>query len=431
MGHRDRPVAHSNRRSGRTGTDAAYHLAVNAGALRWASIPDAARTAATTFLHDTLCVGIAGRRAPYADAVLAATRGWGGGGEQCGLLGRTEGLPPCDAAFVNAFQILAQEYDCVHDAAVVHPLATILAVLLADLDRGPPRSGTDLLTALVAGVDVAAGLGLAATTPLRFFGPATAGIFGSVLALAALRGVSTDIACDTIGYALAFAAGTMQAHIEGKPTLSLQVAQAARAAIHAIDLAAAGLPGPRDAIERRYGYLPLFETGYDLARLGLDKGHRITEVTWKPIPTGRAAHGAIVAMQALMRDHGVTADNLARLVYRAPPLIHQLVGRLATSDMAPAYARLCFAWLGSVVLSRGTIGLDDFDDASRSEPALLALAARITVEVDANPDPAAFTPAVATATLRDGKQRSVTIAAQFGSPEWPLTDAEHLAKART
>lgn len=409
--------------------DAAQPIAEYAAALRWDAIPNAARTAAATFLHDTLCVGIAGARAPYADAVLAAATGWSGAGGVCAILGRAERLPPCDAAFVNAFQIHAQEYDCVHEAAVVHPLATIVAVLLAELDRGPPRSGAELLTALIAGVDVAAGLGLAATTPIRFFRPATAGIFGSVAALANLRGVSPEVARDAIGYALAFAAGTMQAHVEGKPTLPLQIAQAARSAIQAIDLAAAGLPGPHDAIEGRYGYLPLFETGFDIARLGLGAGHRITEVSWKPFPTGRAAHGAIVATQTLMRDFGATAETLASLVYRAPPLIHQLVGRPATRDMAPAYARLCFAWIGSVILTRGAIGLDDFGNARLNDPALLTLANRIKVEIDDNPDPAAFTPATATATLRDGTQHRVTIAAQLGSPAWPLTEAEHLAKA--
>lgn len=410
--------------------DASHHIADHVLALRWADIPASTRTAAATFLHDSLCVGIAGARAPYADAVLAAAHGWSGADGACGVLGRAQWLPPCDAAFVNAFQIHAQEYDCVHEPAVVHPLAPIVAVLLAELDRGPVRAGAELLTALVASVDVAAGLGLAAITPLRFFRPATAGIFGSVAALAAMRGASYDVTRDALGYALAFASGTMQAHVEGKPALPVQIAQAARSAIQAIDLAQAGLPGPRDAIEGPFGYLQLFEAGFDIARLRLGDRFRIDEVSWKPFPTGRAAHGAIVATQALMRDHGVTAEMLERLEYRAPSLIHRLVGRPATAGMAPAYARLCFPWLASVVLTRGTVALDDFGEERRHDPALLALAARITVTVDDNPDPAAFTPATATAYLTDGSVRTIAVTAQLGSPAWPLSREQHLAKAR-
>lgn len=412
--------------------DASLDLARHALGLRWDDIPTTARNAAKIFLHDSLAVGLAGRNAPFSDAIFAAASGWCGENGNCRVLGRDARLPPADAAFVNAFQIHAQEFDCVHEAAVVHPLATIAAALLATIDRGDPVAGEEVLTALIAGVDVAVGLGLAATTPLRFFRPATAGVFGSVAAIARLYRLDIETTQDALGYALAFAAGTMQAHVEGLPTLPVQIAQAAKAAVQAVDLAQAGLPGPRNAIEGPFGYLTLFEAGFDIERLReqLGVGHRIEEVSWKPFPTGRAAHGAIVATQRLVTDHGVSAANLARLVYRAPPLISRLVGRPAKPEMTPAYARLCFAWLGAVVLSRGTVTLDDFDAASRTDLALLDLAARIVVESDDNPDPAAFTPAIAIATLRDGTMIETRIDAQLGSPQCPLTELQHLAKAR-
>ncbi len=415
--------------------DASQILTDHVLALRWEAVSVAARDAARTFLHDTLCVGVAGTRAPHAEDVLRAVSGWGGAGP-CGVLGRAARLSAPDAAFVNAFQIHAQEFDCVHEPAVVHPLATVASVLLAEIDRahaaGRRYSGAELLTALVAGVDVATGLGVAATTPLRFFRPATAGVFGSVAALAKLRGVSSDVLRNAFGYALAFASGTMQAHIEGKPTLPVQVAQAARSAIQALDLALAGLPGPLGSIEGPFGYLTLFEAGFDGERLrdGLHRGPRIVEVSWKPFPTGRAAHGAIVATQTLMREHGVTAALLATLVYRAPSLINRLVGRAATASMTPAYARLCFPYLAGAVLQTGGVGLDDFTPDRLHDPARLAIAGRVTVEVDDNPDPAAFTPAHAIARLHDGRTRRVDVVAQLGSPQWPLTREQHLQKAR-
>lgn len=153
-------------------------LAERALALTWADIDTDARGAAKTFLHDTLCVGAAGARAPLADAVLDAAIRWGQG-PACGVLGRPGvRLPQASAAFVNAFQIHAQEFDCVHERAVVHPMATVGAVILSEVDQASaddrPVSGERLLVALVAGVEVAATLGLCATTPLKFFRPATA-----------------------------------------------------------------------------------------------------------------------------------------------------------------------------------------------------------------------------------------------------------------
>ena len=411
--------------------DASNDIAEFAAALRWASIDERSRQAAATFFHDSLCVGIAGARAPLADAVLGAAMGWNGNGGDCLVLGREMRLPRAEAAFVNAFQIHAQEFDCVHEPAVVHPLATVLAALLSDLGHGEQRSGEQLLTALTVGVQVAVALGLAATTPLRFFRPATAGIFGSVAAIASLRGFEAETTRQALGIALAFASGTMQAHVEGKPTLPLQIAQAARSAVQAVDLAAGGFPGPMDSIEGPFGYLPMFESGYDAGRLraGLRDGYRVKEVSWKPFPSGRASHGGIVAVQQL-GEQGLTYKSLESLVYRAPSLIHRLVGRPPRGDMTPAYARLCLPWLAAVTLTRGTVGLADFAPDRLADPALFEIARKVSVEVDDNPDPAAFTPATATATCSDARVLRVQVDAQFGSPAWPLSREQHLAKTR-
>jgi 2-methylcitrate dehydratase PrpD len=413
-------------------TGSSARLVDHALGVEWSRLPPSAQQAARTFLHDTVCVGVAGRSAANADLIWRAAKSWGGEGGACLILGRPgETTSAPYAAFANAFQIHAQEFDCVHEPAVAHPLATVLAALMAEAQRSGPYSGETFLAALVAGVDVVATLGVAVTTPLKFFRPATAGVFGSIAALARLRGLDRETAINAFGYGLAFASGTMQAHLEGKPTLAVQVANAARSAVEAIDLAAAGLEGPVGSIDGPFGYLPLFEDGFDLSVLDdLGVRQRIEELSWKPFPTGRAAHGAIVALRGMVRDGSVSASTLQTFVYRAPPLIARLIGRRPFAEMKPAYARLCFAYLGAVVLMRGEVGLDSFDAATLNDPAVLALAERIVVEADDNPDPAAFTPATAVATLTDGARVQIEVTRQFGSPGWPLSREEHFAKAR-
>ena len=407
---------------------AAELLVDGALAIEWAELSADVQQAARTFFHDTLCVGVAGRNAPNADRVFELAAQWGGSGP-CRVLGRPgASLSGPYAAFANAFQIHSQEYDCVHEGAVAHPLATVLSALLAEADRSGPYNGEEFLSALVAGVDVVAALGLAPTSPLKFFRPATAGIFGSVAALARLRRLDRETALDAFGGALAYASGTMQAHIEGKPTLALQVAGAARSAIEAIDLAGAGLSAARGSIDGPFGYLNLFEDASNPIP-AVDPGHHhITELSWKPFPTGRAAHGAIVAMQT-MRDEGLTAAGIERFTYRAPPLIARLVGRRPVEGMTAPYSRLCFAYLGAVTLLRGTVGLEDFSDAALADRDVLALADRIHVEADSNPDPAAFVPAIAIA-MQDNRRFEHRVERQLGSPEWPLTREQHLDKAR-
>jgi 2-methylcitrate dehydratase PrpD len=412
--------------------DATGRFVDHALGLDWAAIAEPARLAAKTFLHDSLCVGAAGARAPNSDAILSVARSWGEGGGVT-VLGRPGvRLPAASAAFVNGFQIHCQEFDCVHEGAVLHPVATSLAALKAEAERGGPYDGQTFLTALVAGVDIAVALGLAPTTPLKFFRPATAGVFGATAALARLRGLDRATTLDAFGYALAFCSGTMQAHVEGKPALPVQVANAARAALAAVDLAVAGLKGAQASLDGPYGYLPLFETAYDLEPVleALAGTRRIAELSWKPFPTGRAAQGGLVGVGELVRAHGLGPDDLDTLVLSAPPLIERLVGRRPSLGMDVAYARLCFAWLAAVALTKGEVGLADFTPDRLADPELLALAQRVTVVKNAVTDPAAFTPLTLTARTRSGREIEIGIDAMLGSPAHPLSREQHLEKAR-
>lgn len=408
-------------------------IARHALAVRWDDLPAAAQVAAKAFVLDTAAVGLAGVKAAYADVMFDLARSWGAVEGGCAVWGRTGvRLPAPAAAFVNAFQAHGQEFDCVHEPAVLHPMTAVLPALLAEAERGPPISGAELLCGAVAGVEVAVSLGVAATTPLKFFRPATAGVFGATAALCRLRRTDLPSTLDALGYALAFASGTMQAHTEGKPALPVQLAHAARSALVAFDLARAGVPGPQRALDGPFGYFPLFETGYDLDRVlpRLGRPWRIEQVSWKPFPSGRATHGAVVATQTLVRRHGVRAETLDRLTYRAPPLINHLCGRPMVEGMAVAHARLCIPYCAALVITSGTVELADFTPERLNDPALLALARRIRVEVDDNPDPAAFTPATAIARLADGREARVDVTAQLGSPAWPLTRDQAQEKVR-
>ncbi len=407
--------------------------------VEWRCLSPGTRDHARTFLHDTLAVAVAGAAAAYTNAVRGVVAGWqpadGNGRNRpgCGVPGQPGlRLPAGEAAFLTAFQIHAQEFDCVHEGAVLHPMTVVGAVLMAEAQRGEAVPGSELLAAAVAGVDVAVGLGLAATTPIRFFRPATAGIFGAVAALARVRRLGRDATLNAFGHALAFASGTMQAHSEGKPALPLQIANAARNALAAVDFARAGIPGPLASLDGPYGYLPMMEGGFDLARVlpSLGHGHRIDEVSCKPFPSGRATHGAVVAAQTLRREHGITAATLEHLTYRAPPLIRQLCGRAMAPGMQFAQARLCIPFAVALVLTQGTVALEDFTEERFADPALLALAGRVGVEVDDNADPAAFVPARAVARRRDGSEARVEVPVQFGSPSWALSRDQYLDKAR-
>lgn len=392
-------------------------------------LPADAVRATKTYLLDTLGVGIAGAAVPLTQVVRASAGHWAGDGAAHVWGAGSVRTTPANAAFINGFQIHCQEYDCVHEPAVVHPLATILSALMAECEAQGNINGRDLTVAMAVAVDLAAGIGISVTSPIKFFRPANAGIFGATLGIARLRQFSPEQTKDALGYALAFNSGTMQAHVEGKPALPIQIGNAARGAIMACDLAGQGLAGPHDSLEGPFGYFALFEDHADPAQViaQLGKIWRIAEVSHKPFPTGRAAQGGIVLMQKL-RAQGVSPDDIERVTLTAPPLIYRLVGRPIEADMSVNYARLCFQYSGAVALQSGCVGLADFAEARLRDERTLKLGRRIEVIDDGSRDPAAFTPQIAVAYLKDGRQVDARIETLYGAPSDPMTFEAHLEK---
>ncbi len=372
------------------------------------SLPADARADTLRLLSDTLASGAAGATAPGAEGVRASMSA--GSGHDARLIGFAKRLPAPEAAFVNGFQIHCLEWDSVHEPAVVHALSVVTASLGAAIDRMGGADPEAALTALAVGVEVAAGLGVAASSGLRFFRPATTGVIGAALAVARIEGLSRDRLVDVMGLAYSFASGTMQAHVEGSIALPLQVANAARSAITAVDLVRNGLTGPHDALEGPFGYFRLIDEGaLSVCTETLGRHWRISEVSTKPYPSGRASH----AVLATLADNPGAVDIAAQV----PPLIARLVGRPPVSGMTPAYARLCLPLLTVLMQQDGRIDPRRFTPETLSDPEIIAKAARVRIEVDGNPDPNALFPQ---RVVLNG--RAIDVPHTPGSPANPLTD---------
>ena len=392
----------------------------------YGEIPKQARDAAKTFIADTLAVGMAGREAPWRPQVLDTARG---GPEEATVWGAGERLPLAAAAMVNAFQVHSQEFDPVHEGAVVHAMAAVLACAIGWAEKYGGISGDALIRAVIAGVDVAATLGLCSRAPMRFFRPANCGGFGATAALALLAKLDETQTRDALGIYYGECAGTMQAHIEASPQLAMQMGFAARNAVAAVELARRGMPGPRAPISGQFGYFALFDGDADPAPFDdLGRLWRVCELSHKPFPSGRATHGGIDGLQQLIAEHGVAAGQAKAGRFIVPPLTHRLVGRKSGAGMSVAYARLCLPYCGAVCLRRGTVGLGDFLPAALADPIMLALASRLSVIADGNPDPNALTPIRVELDLDDGRVLACDVAEVLGSPARPLSAEAALAK---
>ncbi|MBV9815738.1 MAG: MmgE/PrpD family protein [Alphaproteobacteria bacterium] len=391
-------------------------------------VPDTARAAAKNFIADTLAVGVAGRRTPWRGEILDMLSAMAGVPEAT-VFGGGERLPLMHAAMLNAYQVHGQEFDCVHEAAVVHPMAAILPTLLGWAEREGEVSGARLIRAVVVAVDVAVTLGLCSRAPMRFFRPANAGGFGASVGLAMLAGLDSEQLSDALGIYYGQCAGTMQAHTEGSPQLAMQMGFAARSAVTAVELARRGMPGPRAPISGEFGYFALFDGKADPAPFDeLGERWRVAELSHKPFPSGRATHGGIDGLQRLMDEDGVTGDRVVACRFYVPPLTARLVARPAVRGMSAGYARLSLPYVGAVCLHRGTVGIGDFTTAALADLDILQLSHRLTVIEDSNPDPNALLPQRVELDLAEGRSVAVTVDAVLGSPVRPLSPEAAQAK---
>jgi 2-methylcitrate dehydratase PrpD len=341
-------------------------------------------------------------------------------------------LPAPAAALTNAYQIHNAEYDCIHEAAVVHPMAVTLPALMAVAEREGGVSGTDFLTALIIGVETACSIGIAATGGMRFFRPATAGAFGAVAAIGRLRSFDAETLRNAFGIVYGQMSGNMQAHTEGSVLLAMQIGFNARNAVIAADMAAAGVPGLEDMLEGEFGYFALIEQSHDLAGAvaQLGKPWCITEVAHKPFPSGRATHGVLDALLELQRAHAFSVADVDEIEAVIPPLTYQLVARTPMPGLTPNQARLCIGYVAARALQDGTLGIEDFTPEALSDPDTFATARKITITKNDNPNPSALAPIKVIVKLSNGRQLETTQALIYGNPAKPMTLEAHLTKFR-
>lgn len=413
-------------------TDAIERFADHVVGTGYDDIPADAVRAAKVFILDSLGVGLAGTRAPWSrewiDASPAAQTG-----EGARVWGTGERLATPAAAALLGYLIHNSEFDCIHEKAVLHPMAVPFAALMAEAESRGGIDGRALLRATVLGVDVACHIGASVRNGLRFFRPAVGGGFGAVAAVAAAVDLDRERLLNAFGLYYAQAGGTMQAHTEGSPLLAMQVGFNARNAVTAVRLAEAGLPGLRGTLEGRFGYLNLMEGDYDAAALTGELGRvwRIAEVAHKPFPSGRATHGIIDALRELRVEHDFAAADVLTVTAAVPPLTHHLIGRPPMPGMTQNYARLCGSYAAARLLLAGGLGVGDFTEAALNDPATLDLAGRIAIAPDGNPDPNALAPVTVTVRLRSGAELQRSVAVVYGNPAKPLTREAHLAKFRS
>jgi 2-methylcitrate dehydratase PrpD len=398
--------------------------------LRYEDLPVEAIEAAQVFIMDTIAVGIAGTTYDATDKALSAAKNWGEGNTR--MIGRPgETLARPSAAFVNGMQVHALEWDGLHEPSVVIAMCVPISAVMAEIDHRHV-GGKSFILATVIAIEVAVFFGGNTTAGPRFFRPSIAGGMGATAALAVLRGFKKEQVIHALGLAHSQTAGTMQAHWEGSMALPMQIGNAARMAHLSVDMIDAGMTGPVDFIDGRFGFFKLFESVDGIGALlnNLGKPFKITEMAHKPYPAGRATQATLTMIRQLRDESEFTTSAIKRVRIYAPPLVIFLVGRPPSTEMTPSYARLCLRFVAPLMLIDGDIDPRRYVADMFSNAEICALGEKIDILADGNSDKNALGPQRMEIDLADGRTLNASCIDPLGSPANPLSKIERENKIR-
>ena len=365
---------------------------------------------------------------------LAATLGplaREGGPGPCSLLGVGARGPEAALQWHGALGNVL-EMDDVHRAAILHPGPVVVPAALAAAEARGTDAGA-FLDAIVRGYEATIRIGRAlGPSHYRYWHTtSTAGAFGAAAAAGTILGLDAEALADAFGTAGSRAGALWQLRHEPVPTKSLANAEAARAGFVAASLAARGLRGPRQVLEGPQGLFAATAPQADPSAIDADEPQSLVEaVSFKPWPACRHAHPTIDALRRALPGP-LPAEAIARIEVATYADALRFCDK--PSPRTEAEAKFSLQHCAALVVLHGAPRLEHFRAEALGAEPLPTLRARVRVAEHAALSarfPAHYGARVRV-LLRDGNLLEAGAEDAWGDPEWPLEEADLVAKART
>ena len=379
------------------------------------------------FLLDTLAAGIAGSHSEVVEIAIAAARaGTESTSGSAVLWGRSDRLPPPQAALVNGTAAHAFELDdfggCGHSGAVVTPVVLALAA-------SKKLAGQEALMALLAGYDLAARVlegagGYRPHNDLGWHSTGTCGTFGAAAAAARVLALAPSGFADALGIAGTFTGGIWAFLADGAMTKRFHPGKAAETGLSAALLAAAGMTGPRQVLETQWGgffstYSPGIATPAATLQ-GLGSEFRVDRSGMKPYACCRGLHAGIDALLQILAETHSDSRSIARILVHGNAQFRLQFDRLQPTNLLDAQFSMQYALAVAAVSGKAT--LDQFEPPRTDDPEVGRLMAATTL-LDDRVIAAGDYPPIEV-VFNDGRRSERHVQFAKGAPQNPLSDRE-------
>ncbi len=387
---------------------------------------------------DVIGLALAGAETEFGRSVRAGALALSALGPSS-ILGFGDRVSVATAAFANGAFSQALEFDDTHNESIVHMSSPAVAAALA-LSEFTKVSGRDLITAIAVGNEISCRVGSVSSGELHKRGFHPTGLFatfGAAYLAGKILGLNADAHARAAGIAGSFASGLLECWVDGTQTKFLHPGWSAQSGITAALLARAGVTGPAQVFEGRWG---LFATHVqdpdahrDLTRINHSLGEHweSRNSSFKPFPAAHVIHPYVSAILRLRAKHGIKPVDVERIECPVTRFIVTIVCEPTEEKFAPAsdsHGRVSLQYSLAEALYHGALGKSAYSAESRNNPEILDLARRVQYYVDPDyPGPGRFKGAVKI-VLKHGRSFEEVEEYNRGSAENPMTYDELRAK---
>lgn len=379
---------------------------------------------------DTLATMLGGGNSEGIRELYELVKDWGGRKES-GVINFGGRFPAPNAALVNAAMAHALDYDDTYEEARLHcaVVAVPSALAVAQSHRG--LTGTDLITAIAAGVDIECRLGMAAklTRPHVLEGgwhfTSLFGYFSAAAIAGKLLGFDREKMINALGIAYHQAAGNLQCIVDGALTKRIGAGLAARGGITAAIMADKGITGARDIIDGEVGIFNLYHAGYDEELLigNLGKKFSSAGTSFKPYPCCRIIHPYLDGLFKLVMENDIKPDEVIEIIpvtSNASQLLCEPF-EIRTEPRNIVDSQFSLPWALACAVVRRKAGLDEYTNESIKDQTLMAMARKVRPHYDASLPNSLEMPFIVRIKTRKGDFELTTIGHILGSSENSLT----------
>lgn len=410
-------------------------LADYAAGLTYDKLPPEVIKKAKRLILDQVGIMIGISTMPWSRAINEYIRDWGDTKPESTVAHYGYKTKAENAAFANASFGHGFEVDDIYVYGSAHPGCVVVPSALA-IGEKEHISGKDMILATVAGYEVMGRIN-AAITPscaIRGFHAPTSitGPFGAATATAKILNFDPALMLHALSLAGSHAAGVTEYDQTGGSVKRMHAGMAAQGGIRSALLAQKGVTGPSTILEGHHGIFAAFTDSHRANEVtdGLGSDFRVTMGTgFKAYFACAGIHSGIDALLQIKREQKVKADDVSEIILGTNRRTVSHVDAEATDILSSQFSA---PFTLALTLLRGTNGYNDYTEETLHDETIRNAAAKVRLEVDKQVDSEypGNRSARVTVRLKNGTSHQVKVDHCKGTPENPMTDAEHNEKFR-